>query len=136
MNKFIRFDVEIPRLVAIQLNTEDDFEAFLLSFTTGQQKLINSLPAELSTDEFDNEVEKFLNADNLKVMGDKLVQETYSDWSPNIPIRRVVARSGDYAIWNQKNEVHIVFSTAFDKEWSDDLIPNALLLPVARRKVI
>lgn len=136
MNKFIRFDVEIPRLVAIQLNTEDDFEAFLLSFTTGQQKLINSLPAELSTSEFDNEVEKFLDADNLKVMGDKLVQETYSNWSPNVPIRRVVARSGDYAIWNQKNEVHIVFSTAFDKEWSDDLIPNALLLPVARRKVI
>jgi hypothetical protein len=131
-NQFLRFDVELPRIVAFQLKTPEDMLNFLVGLKSGQQKLVFNKLSSSQEDSGNNSV----SVDDLRIVEGKLVETTFSRYNPNYAHDYTIARSGDYIVWNQKNDVHVVTSTQYDNEWSDDLIPESLLIPVARRKVI
>jgi hypothetical protein len=119
MEKYIRFNVEMPIITATQLNTEQDMQEVLIGLKSGRQTLVGDKH----------------KVDNLRVEDGRIVSVTYSNFHPNNPIRSTVAYTGDFAVWNQLNQIHIV-SPDFNMEWSDDLMPQSLLTPIARRKII
>ena len=120
----IRFDVELPRINAMRLDNTDDLNSFLIGINSGQ----HIISGERSED---------VEISDLRINddGDQLVQLMFFRHSGNVHHKRI-ARIGDYIIWNQTKKTFIITARGFDGEWDDADIPEALLLPVARRKVL
>jgi len=126
---FISITTEMPILTAVHLNEPGAMQGLLKSLQEGTHKLHVVDKNPIVQDAIFGQPE--IEVDNLSIVEGNLDEVIVNPHFIAHPDIRTLAHPTSFAVWNQAGETHIVEAEA-DQEWSNDLIPAALLKLIPR----